>query len=102
MANTLYEIEFESQNEDLAIKDWCAIHACLEDLSDPYLLFYNCGVDSGASQPHKHVQVIPLSQVDPENPDQEPPLRQAINAYLSSSPSLPTQVPLSLPLKNHY
>lgn len=30
------------------------------------LAFYNCGPVSGASQPHKHVQVVPLPLDDPE------------------------------------
>ncbi|TPX57718.1 hypothetical protein PhCBS80983_g03639 [Powellomyces hirtus] len=33
-----------------------------------YLSFYNCGPNSGASQPHKHLQLIPESDDDQDQP----------------------------------
>ncbi|KAI8333373.1 HIT-like domain-containing protein [Chlamydoabsidia padenii] len=42
--------------------------------SSPGILFYNCGPDSGASQSHKHLQVIPLLE-----DGVQPPIQQAIN-----------------------
>ncbi|CAO3616247.1 unnamed protein product [Cunninghamella echinulata] len=38
--------------------------------STPGLVFYNCGTNSGASQPHKHMQIIPLPGINAKVPIQ--------------------------------
>ena len=48
--------EFISQTEPLNVKDFAAIAEIMMSLG-PCLAFYNFGVHSGRSQPHKHVQV---------------------------------------------
>lgn len=51
---------FRPQYEDLDEADFTAISMVLSELSSPFLLFYNCGPESGASQLHKHIQFIPF------------------------------------------
>ncbi|CAI2373981.1 unnamed protein product [Moneuplotes crassus] len=50
--------DFESQLTPLDYED---IEACLIAMraQDPGFIFFNCGKISGASQPHKHMQVFP-------------------------------------------
>ncbi|KAL4423467.1 hypothetical protein ABPG77_005419 [Micractinium sp. CCAP 211/92] len=52
--------QFRSQLEDLDAADWAATWAVLQDMPRGGLAFYNCGPVSGASQPHKHMQIVPL------------------------------------------
>ncbi|MEO0868750.1 MAG: DUF4922 domain-containing protein [Cyanobacteria bacterium J06642_11] len=49
--------EFESQLSWLTLEDFEALHRCLTDVAG--LFFYNGGPQAGASQPHKHLQVVP-------------------------------------------
>lgn len=49
--------EFESQLNWLTLADFVALHRCLTDVAG--LFFYNGGPAAGASQPHKHLQVVP-------------------------------------------
>ncbi|MEC4853195.1 MAG: phosphorylase, partial [Jaaginema sp. PMC 1079.18] len=49
---------FESQENWLNINDFEAMWACLAGVEG--LAFYNGGAIAGASQPHKHLQLIPL------------------------------------------
>lgn len=55
---------FESQLDDLNEYDMEAALECLMDMDA--LIFYNCGESSGASQSHKHLQLIPLPLVKKE------------------------------------
>lgn len=48
---------FESQNDLLNYNDFYALWTLLKQIKG--LGFYNCGRLSGASQPHKHLQLIP-------------------------------------------
>lgn len=48
---------FESQNDILNYNDFYALWTLLKQIKG--LGFYNCGTLSGASQPHKHLQLIP-------------------------------------------
>ena len=48
--------EFKSQFDPLTLEDFKSVSSVLSEV--PSLVFYNCGVDSGASQPHKHIQVL--------------------------------------------
>lgn len=49
--------EFEDQNEFLTLSDFEALCACMAELGG--LGFYNAGRIAGASQPHKHIQLVP-------------------------------------------
>lgn len=49
---------FEQQESLLTLEDFAAMWACLAEYDG--LAFYNGGQVAGASQPHKHLQVVPL------------------------------------------
>ena len=49
---------FEEQEKLLTLEDFAAMWACLAEFEG--LAFYNGGKISGASQPHKHLQIVPL------------------------------------------
>ncbi|MFB2737718.1 ATP adenylyltransferase family protein [Umezakia ovalisporum] len=49
---------FEEQEKLLNIDDFAAMWACLAEFDG--LVFYNGGKLAGASQPHKHLQMVPL------------------------------------------
>ena len=55
---------FEDQRQLLTVADFAATWPCLELLSG--LAFYNGGLVAGASQRHKHLQVVPLPLVPGE------------------------------------
>ena len=48
---------FESQLDWLNLADFEALYRCLNDVAG--LFFYNGGSAAGASQPHKHLQIVP-------------------------------------------
>lgn len=50
--------EFEHQETMLTVRDFEAMWICLREFNG--LAFYNSGTISGASQPHKHLQQVPL------------------------------------------
>jgi len=50
--------EFVSQEAPLDRADFAALAACMAEFDS--LGFYNGGVAAGASQPHKHLQLVPL------------------------------------------
>ncbi|SAL24860.1 ATP adenylyltransferase family protein [Caballeronia humi] len=50
--------EFEPQQALLDATDFDALFACLTQIDG--LGFYNSGPEAGASQPHKHLQIVPL------------------------------------------
>ncbi|EXF74657.1 hypothetical protein CFIO01_08727 [Colletotrichum fioriniae PJ7] len=61
-AFVLYTRIFESQTQDLNLVDVeaaRAVMAALKPTLGPQLMIYNCGVDAGSSQGHKHVQIFP-------------------------------------------
>eukprot|EP01117_Protostelium_nocturnum_P016907 TRINITY_DN6780_c0_g1_i1.p1 TRINITY_DN6780_c0_g1~~TRINITY_DN6780_c0_g1_i1.p1 ORF type:complete len:350 (-),score=96.51 TRINITY_DN6780_c0_g1_i1:61-1110(-) len=58
--------DFEHQSEPLNRSDFKTAWWAIEKF-DP-LVFYNCGKASGASQPHKHLQALPLP-IDPAKPE---------------------------------
>ena len=49
---------FIPQEEPLDHDDFAAVATCLGEIDG--LAFYNAGRDAGASQPHKHLQLVPL------------------------------------------
>ncbi|RJR14623.1 MAG: phosphorylase [Nitrospiraceae bacterium] len=50
--------EFEDQEMLLTLRDFEAVWMCMAEFEG--LAFYNGGVVAGASQPHKHLQMVPL------------------------------------------
>jgi len=50
--------DFEDQEMLLTLRDFEAIWMCMAEFEG--LAFYNGGVVAGASQPHKHLQMVPL------------------------------------------
>jgi len=64
--------DFEDQERPLTRADLGALAACMAEL--PGLGFYNAGRAAGASQPHKHLQLVP------EGPDLAIPLEARIRA----------------------
>lgn len=56
---------FEEQTSWLTIADFEALSYCLYEING--LGFYNSGKKAGASQPHKHLQLVPLPMA-PEGP----------------------------------
>jgi ATP adenylyltransferase len=58
--------EQEDQERLLAAPDFEALAACLDE--GPALAFYNGGAEAGASQRHKHLQIVPLPLL-PEAPE---------------------------------
>lgn len=67
---------FEEQTSLLTLHDFAALLACLREIDG--LGFYNAGATAGASQRHKHLQLVslPLTQAGPRLP-LEPLLRRA-------------------------
>jgi len=53
---------FEEQEELLTLEDFHALWTCMREYDG--LGFYNGGEAAGASQPHKHLQLIPLPMAD--------------------------------------
>ncbi|MEA5514630.1 phosphorylase [Nodularia sp. UHCC 0506] len=49
---------FEEQEKLLTLEDFVAMWVCLAEVEG--LAFYNSGKLAGASQPHKHLQLVPL------------------------------------------
>jgi len=59
-----------------------------------FLAFYNCGPHSGASQPHKHIQFIPLDE------DEVPPVEGLAKFARLETPDKPFSLS-ALPYANH-
>ncbi|MTJ47244.1 DUF4922 domain-containing protein [Dolichospermum sp. UHCC 0259] len=53
---------FEPQESLLTLEDFTAMWACLAEFDG--LVFYNGGKLAGASQPHKHLQIVPFTETD--------------------------------------
>jgi ATP adenylyltransferase len=53
---------FEPQESLLTVADFEALWKCMREF--PSLGFYNSGSRAGASQPHKHLQIVPLPLSD--------------------------------------
>jgi sulfate adenylyltransferase (ADP) / ATP adenylyltransferase len=78
---------FEDQETLLTLRDFEALWLCMAEYDG--LGFYNGGREAGASQPHKHLQVVPLP-LTPERP------RIPIEPLLHASG--PMSVPGALPV----
>ena len=55
----LHTTLFVPQTDDLDFADLAAAWAVLRRMKTPQMIIYNCGVESGSSQGHKHVQIFP-------------------------------------------
>lgn len=79
---------FEEQESPLTGQDCEALLSCLAGIDG--LGFYNAGPAAGASQRHKHLQLIPLSDSTGPRVPIEPLLRSArLNAVTGVVPGLP-------------
>ncbi len=81
--------DFEEQETLLALQDFEALGACMAEFEG--LAFYNAGKTAGASQRHKHLQLVPLP-LAPEGPPIpiEPLLATAIfQGSVGKIPGLP-------------
>jgi ATP adenylyltransferase len=80
---------FESQEDLLTLPDFAAMWACLAEVDG--LAFYNAGKTAGASQRHKHLQIVslPLIPSGPQLPI-EPLLASALfQGSIATIPGLP-------------
>ncbi|KAK7408237.1 hypothetical protein QQX98_009600 [Neonectria punicea] len=50
---------YRRQYEPLDIDDFRAAHTVISSLGSKYMVIYNCGVGSGCSRFHKHLQLLP-------------------------------------------
>jgi ATP adenylyltransferase len=69
---------FERQERLLTIEDFGALTACMGEVDG--LGFYNGGVEAGASQLRKHLQLVPLP-LAAESPDEVPMARAFIGGH---------------------
>lgn len=76
--------DFQSQLDYLTHDDWVALLLCLEGLDG--LAFFNGGEEAGASQPHKHLQFVPLPMT-PEAPEPRLPI-EPLMSDLPQQPNL--------------
>ncbi|MDH3718637.1 MAG: DUF4922 domain-containing protein, partial [Planctomycetota bacterium] len=79
--------QFEDQQQRLALQDFTALWRCMAEY--PALAFYNAGSAAGASQPHKHLQMVPRTPAGPPIPIE--PLIDALptSHQVSDIPALP-------------
>ncbi|MEO1591943.1 MAG: phosphorylase [Cyanobacteria bacterium J06632_22] len=83
---------FETQDSWLKLADFEALALCLAEIDG--FAFYNGGPVAGASQRHKHLQLVPLPMVAPDpgllvdqlTPTQTLPFRCAIAPFPSDAP----------------
>jgi ATP adenylyltransferase len=80
---------YEEQQSRLTRDDFEALWACLREVDG--LAFYNSGPEAGASQPHKHLQLVPAA-LGPGSP--RPPVEPVLSAacfegHLGTAPGLP-------------
>ncbi|CUA78031.1 hypothetical protein RSOLAG22IIIB_12998 [Rhizoctonia solani] len=77
---------FQSQNSPLTPPELTQAYLLIrasQKSKNPIFAFYNCGVDSGASQPHKHIQFLPTTREDTsEDEDEDDDPRPPIEAYV--------------------
>lgn len=56
--------DFHPQEEPLNASDFDATWHVIKSMPQGGLAYFNCGPVSGASQPHKHLQIVPLPLLD--------------------------------------
>ena len=81
--------EFESQNNILNPNDFYALWSILQEVDG--LAFYNGGSLAGASQPHKHLQLVPypMSQEIEKTPINDLIIKNKINKSIITLKELP-------------
>lgn len=52
-------VDFALQSDDLNFHDVNAAFAILKAFKTKQLMIFNCGVNAGSSQGHKHMQIFP-------------------------------------------
>lgn len=57
----LHTTKYEHQFDKLSASDLSAAWSVLSRLQSENIVIFNCGVDAGASQGHKHLQILPRS-----------------------------------------
>ncbi|OCL06377.1 hypothetical protein AOQ84DRAFT_297103 [Glonium stellatum] len=60
----LHTKDYVPQVHDLDVSDISAAWATLKALKSPQIVLYNCGVEAGSSQGHKHLQIFPRPSLD--------------------------------------
>jgi ATP adenylyltransferase len=85
--NYMYLVGFQPQNSPLTPSDLTQAYLLVRaarNSSTPIFAFYNCGANSGASQPHKHIQFIPLTDTEAtdENEEDEESSKPPVEAYI--------------------
>jgi ATP adenylyltransferase len=79
---------FEDQERLLSPEDFSALWSCMDEYDA--LGFYNGGREAGASQPHKHLQLVPLPLTSGPLPVPMAPLLPAVEPELPvTAPALP-------------
>jgi sulfate adenylyltransferase (ADP) / ATP adenylyltransferase len=80
---------FESQDALLDLADLAALIACMDEFHG--LGFYNGGVDAGASQLHKHLQIVPLplAESGPPLPIESVLASACMEGSIANVPGLP-------------
>lgn len=78
--------EMESQQDKIKQRDFQALAQVMQEIDG--LAFYNGGKIAGASQPHKHLQLIPL----PMTACQEQPFSDALNQLKPGHPNSRTEL----------
>jgi ATP adenylyltransferase len=79
---------FEEQDQLLTLADFVAVWRCLLEIDG--LAFYNGGVQAGASQPHKHLQLAPFPFAEESySPPIESVIAKSSGRPIGRSPALP-------------
>lgn len=93
---------FEPQESSLTAADFESTMKVVNAMPLPHggLAFFNCGPQSGASQPHKHLQVIPLPLVSNSKGTDGIPFEHVIGETLAEQPALSVRSVPSLPFIN--
>jgi len=97
--------DFEQQTDPINAADFAAVWEVLGAFPGRGgLAFYNCGDASGHSQPHKHVQLVPLP-FDEDRPSSPPPFEAHVLAAAAAAgcEGAPGKLfsAASLPFKHH-
>ncbi|KAL7679625.1 putative ATP adenylyltransferase, HIT-like superfamily [Plasmopara halstedii] len=81
----LSTIEFAPQEQSLDVADFRAMWTAMQGLDA--FAFFNCGYDSGASQPHKHMQLMTYPSLRAITGLDMPPLLHFIHQKLHEHPT---------------
>ncbi|MGB3514699.1 MAG: DUF4922 domain-containing protein [Microcoleaceae cyanobacterium] len=75
--------EFEEQENLLTLRDFQALGACMAEFDG--LAFYNGGKTAGASQRHKHLQIVPLPLTPDGATQTNNPIKIPIESAIASA-----------------